>query len=112
MEQEVTFGEQQVQAIYWFTDPTLTVGTIPEPRLLTNKELWKKALTGGCGIFKSRFNKKPVKVILHTHPLPDGWEKEFPDIEFRYTKSIPAGHYVLCNDPDEFFGKEKKELDT
>jgi hypothetical protein len=102
---ETVTGDNRIKSMCWFIAPSLMTEQ--------HRQEWERSMKAGIERFSTRFEKLPVKVVLHTVPLPEGWDRYYPDVEFRQTKSILPGHFVLCNDPDEFFGtKDRKNLCT
>jgi hypothetical protein len=102
-EEVVTLGDQP-QAILWFTNLEL-MAPADEKKADTNRQSWRGLMCAGIERFEVKFSQR-VRVILYTDPLPKDWECAIPGVEFQRTKGLAKGHFVICNDPNEFFGKE------
>lgn len=98
-------SDPQIRSMCWFIAPSLMNER--------HRQEWEHSMKTGIERFSARFNRLPVRVILRTVPLPEGWDASFPGIVFQHTKSILPGHFVLCNDAGEFFGTRKaRNLDA
>lgn len=102
---ETTIGDQQVKAVGWVIPHSLTDEINDK-----NRESWRGLIEMGLKAFERRFDfDLPAKVVIHSDPVPEKWMGLFPTITFIFFKGLTRGNYIICNDPDEFFGREDEE---